>query len=65
VQAETTNVDAVADLDRARSDYLAVSRGAHLYASEDDHLRAEDLAWERLEQARLAVERGAAPDPAE
>jgi hypothetical protein len=39
------------ELERAMADYLRVSRGAHLYASEDDHLRAEEAAWTRLEAA--------------
>lgn len=40
-----------ADVERARADYLAVSRCAHLYASIDDYERAEAAAWERLEDA--------------
>lgn len=40
-----------AELDRARSDYLAVSRNAHMYATEADHAEAERRAWERLEHA--------------
>jgi len=44
------------DLDRARSDYLAVSRGSHLYASPADHEAAETRAWERLELALAAVQ---------
>ncbi len=35
----------VDELDRARSDYLAVSRNAHLYSSDADHQEAEDRAW--------------------
>jgi hypothetical protein len=43
------------------ADYLRVSRGAHLYASEDEHLRAEQAAWDRLVAAReLAETAGAA-----
>jgi hypothetical protein len=38
------------------ADYLRVSRGSHLYASEDDHLRAEQSAWDRLVAAREMVE---------
>ncbi len=45
----------VDELDRARSDYLAVSRNAHLYSSGDDHQEAEDRAWQRLEAALAAV----------
>jgi hypothetical protein len=43
------------ELERARADYLAISRGSHLYSSEDEHLRAENDAWERLERALAAV----------
>lgn len=49
------------ELERAMADYLRVSRGAHLYSSEDDHLRAEQAAWDRLVAAReLAETAGAA-----
>ncbi len=61
MQAETIRIDPVADLERARSDYLAVSRGAHMYATQADHMRAEEMAWERLEKARAAAEAAAAP----
>lgn len=44
-----------ADLERARSDYLAVSRNAHLYANEAAHAEAESRAWERLEGALAAM----------
>ncbi len=44
------------ELERAMADYLRVSRGSHLYASEDDHLRAEQSAWDRLVAAREMVE---------
>ncbi|MCB0881239.1 MAG: hypothetical protein KDC33_03355 [Thermoleophilia bacterium] len=46
-----TETDPQAVLDRARSDYLAVSRGGHLFASQDEHRRAEELAWDRLQAA--------------
>ena len=39
--AETT-------IERAMSDYLSVSRNAHLYAA-DEYARAEAHAWERLQ----------------
>lgn len=52
---EKRNQDPQDELERARSDYLAVSRGAHLYA-EDDHATAESRAWERLERALMAVQ---------
>lgn len=35
-------------LERYISDYLEISRNKKLYASEDDYLRAEDVAWKRL-----------------
>lgn len=35
-------------IERAMSDYLAVSRNAHLYAA-DEYARAEAQAWERLQ----------------
>ncbi|MCU0308027.1 MAG: hypothetical protein MUE51_09745 [Thermoleophilia bacterium] len=41
-------------VERAMSDYLAVSRARHLYASDDEHQRAEERAWARLEAARRA-----------
>ncbi len=44
------------ELERAMADYLRVSRGAHLYASEDEHLRAEQAAWDRLVAAREMAE---------
>jgi hypothetical protein len=56
VRADTTHIDPHPELERARSDYLAVSRGGHLYATEADHMRAEAMAWERLEKARRAAE---------
>lgn len=49
------------ELERAMADYLRVSRGAHLYASEDEHLRAEEAAWDRLEAARDLAEAAGAP----
>ena len=44
------------ELERAMADYLRVARGAHLYASEDDLLRAEEAAWVRLVAARETAE---------
>lgn len=46
-----------AEAERARADYLAVSRCAHLYASDEDYEQAERAAWERL-QAALARSAG-------
>ncbi len=43
------------ELERARSDYLAVSRNARLYSSAADHAEAEDRAWRRLEAALAAM----------
>jgi len=54
---ETPLQSATAELERARDDYLAVSRGAHLYASPADHEEAERRAWERLELALAAAQR--------
>jgi hypothetical protein len=49
------------ELERAMADYLRVSRGAHLYASGDEHQRAEEAAWDRLVTARDLA--GATPSP--
>lgn len=38
----------IVTIERAMSDYLAVSRNAHLYAV-DEYERAESAAWERLQ----------------
>ncbi len=53
---ETAERTADEELERARSDYLAVSRGAHLFATDQDHAEAEERAWERLEKALAALE---------
>ena len=44
------------ELSRAISDYLAVSRGAQLYASGEGHLLAEERAWARMERARARLD---------
>lgn len=49
-----------AEVERARSDYLAVSRCAHLYASADDYDAAERSAWERLQAALVRASDDAA-----
>lgn len=49
-----------AEVERARSDYLAVSRGAALYGDPDAHCRAEERAWDRL---RSALDALAAAEP--
>jgi hypothetical protein len=54
---ETPPQIVTAELERARDDYLAVSRGAHLYSSPGDHEEAERRAWERLELALAAAHR--------
>jgi hypothetical protein len=36
------------ELERAMADYLAVSRGSHLYADAEAHAAAEQKAWERM-----------------
>jgi len=52
---QTPTQSVTGELERARDDYLAVSRGAHLYASPADHEEAERRAWERLELALAAA----------
>ncbi len=59
---ETTDRSVEEELERARSDYLAVSRGAHLFATAADHAEAEERAWERLERALQAAEATAGAD---
>ncbi len=54
-----TDIDPQMELERAQSDYLAISRGAALYASDDEHRRAEERAWDRLQAAHEAVARTA------
>ncbi len=44
------------ELERAMTDYLHVSRGAHLYSGGGDYQRAEESAWNRLVAARDLVE---------
>lgn len=51
----TTITPADKTLERAISDYLSVSRSAHLYES-GEYAKAEAEAWERLEAAREAAE---------
>ena len=53
--ASTPSRTPAEELSRAQADYLAVSRGAHLFATEEDHVEAERRAWERLERALAAV----------
>lgn len=47
-------------LERAISDYLAISRSAHLY-EHDEYVRAEQEAWARIQAARDEVDVVMAP----
>ena len=42
------------------ADYLAVSRGSHLYADADAHAAAEQKAWERMMTVRDRADAAAA-----
>lgn len=46
-------------VDRAVSDYLAVSRRASMYATTEDYLRAEAAAWRKLAVALKRSQREA------
>ena len=48
-------LDPAAELERATSDYLAVSRNAQMYATTADYELAERRAWERMAEAAAAV----------
>jgi hypothetical protein len=48
-------LDPAAELERATSDYLAVSRNAQMYATTADYELAERRAWERMADAAEAV----------
>ena len=48
-------LDPAAELERATSDYLAVSRNSHMYATTADYELAERRAWERMAEAAEAV----------
>ncbi len=48
-------LDPAAELERATSDYLAVSRNAHMYATTADYELAERRAWERMAEAAAAA----------
>jgi hypothetical protein len=47
--------DPAAELERAVSDYLAVSRNSDIYATQADYETAERRAWERMQAAREAA----------
>lgn len=49
-------LDPAAELERAVSDYLAVSRNSDIYATHADYETAERRAWERMQAAREALE---------
>ena len=48
------------ELERAMADYLAVSRGSHLYADAEAHAAAEEKAWERMMTLRDRADAAAA-----
>lgn len=48
-------LDPAAELERATSDYLAVSRNAQMYATTHDYEVAESKAWDRVLAAREAI----------
>ncbi len=49
------NVEHSKELERAVSDYLAISRGAHMFEP-DEYERAEAEAWERVQALNAATE---------
>ena len=49
-----THDDLDAALERAVSDYLAISRNGHLYSSDMSREMAEASAWERMQDALRA-----------
>lgn len=55
------------ELERAVADYLAISRGSHLYADADAHAVAEAKAWDRMMGMRQRAESDSTPQatPAE
>jgi hypothetical protein len=48
-------LDPSQELERATSDYLAVSRNSHLYATTGEYERAELQAWERVIAAQQTL----------
>jgi len=52
-------LDPAAELERATSDYLAVSRNSQLYGTTSEYEAAERRAWDRMAEAAAAVERAA------
>lgn len=52
----------VSELERAKTDYLAISRNAQLYSSPEAHAQAEQAAWERLQNAVVAAESASGDD---
>lgn len=51
----TTITEPDKTLERAISDYLSVSRSAHLFDAQE-YAKAEAEAWERLQAARESLE---------
>jgi len=49
-------LDPAEELERATSDYLAVSRNSDMYATTADYELAERRAWDRIIAARESVE---------
>lgn len=52
-------LDPSAELERATSDYLAVSRNSHLYGTTSEYEVAERRAWDRMQEAAAAVQAAA------
>jgi hypothetical protein len=53
-------LDPAAELERATSDYLAVSRNSHLYGTTAEYELAERKAWDRMTEAAAAVQAASA-----
>ena len=49
-------LDPAEELERATSDYLAVSRNSGMYSTTSDYELAERRAWERIVAANEALE---------
>ena len=49
-------LDPAAELERATSDYLAVSRNSQLYGTTTQYETAERRAWDRMAEAAAAIE---------
>jgi hypothetical protein len=61
-QIQTASVERLREeVERARSDYLSISRGVALFGDARAHERAEERAWERLQDALAALADAEAP----